>query len=163
MNCQSCQSELQPTANDHHYYCHSCENHEFALPLQDCKDGIQPLDRPTDFRCPVCVDQNLEVGKVVGSQVCFCGHCRGFVVDSESFGVLVRQLRAEFLGNDDRPTMMNQQQLEHIRHCPACAQKMNTHPYYGPGNVVIDSCPHCKLTWLDHSELAKIKRAPGRR
>ena len=32
-----------------------------------------------------------------------------------------------------------------------------------PGNIVIDTCIGCKLAWLDHGELSKIVRAPGRR
>jgi Zn-finger nucleic acid-binding protein len=39
---------------------------------------------------------------------------------------------------------------------------MDVHPYYGPGNVVIDSCSACDLIWLDHGELTQITDAPGR-
>jgi hypothetical protein len=39
---------------------------------------------------------------------------------------------------------------------------MEVHPYYGPGNVVIDSCSACDLIWLDHGELKQISDAPGR-
>ena len=38
---------------------------------------------------------------------------------------------------------------------------MDTHPYYGPGNVVIDSCDRCELVWLDFGELKQIVDAPG--
>jgi Zn-finger nucleic acid-binding protein len=36
------------------------------------------------------------------------------------------------------------------------------HPYYGPGNVVIDTCSRCDLIWLDFGELKQIADAPGR-
>jgi hypothetical protein len=39
---------------------------------------------------------------------------------------------------------------------------MATHPYYGPGNVVIDSCESCDLLWLDFGELKQIVDAPGK-
>ena len=39
---------------------------------------------------------------------------------------------------------------------------MTTHPYYGPGNVVIDSCEPCDLVWLDFGELKQIVDAPGK-
>ena len=39
---------------------------------------------------------------------------------------------------------------------------MITHPYYGPGNVVIDSCEPCELVWLDFGELRQIVDAPGK-
>jgi Zn-finger nucleic acid-binding protein len=38
---------------------------------------------------------------------------------------------------------------------------METHPYYGPGNVIIDSCSRCELIWLDFGELKQIADAPG--
>jgi Zn-finger nucleic acid-binding protein len=40
---------------------------------------------------------------------------------------------------------------------------MEAHHYCGPGNIVIDTCMHCNLAWLDHGELSKITRSPGRR
>ncbi len=33
---------------------------------------------------------------------------------------------------------------------------MDAHPYYGGGNVVIDTCATCQLVWLDFGELRKI-------
>jgi Zn-finger nucleic acid-binding protein len=38
---------------------------------------------------------------------------------------------------------------------------MDVHPYYGPGNVVIDTCSGCDMVWLDHGELKQIADAPG--
>jgi Zn-finger nucleic acid-binding protein len=40
--------------------------------------------------------------------------------------------------------------------------RLETHPYYGPGNVVIDSCAACDVIWLDFGELKQIVDAPGR-
>jgi Zn-finger nucleic acid-binding protein len=39
---------------------------------------------------------------------------------------------------------------------------MNTHPYYGPGSIVIDSCGNCGLVWLDGGELETVINAPGK-
>ena len=50
----------------------------------------------------------------------------------------------------------------HLR-CPACEGYMEAHPYYGPGNVVIDSCADCSYVWLDHGELARVERSAGGR
>jgi Zn-finger nucleic acid-binding protein len=38
---------------------------------------------------------------------------------------------------------------------------MSVHPYYGPGNAVVDTCGDCLLVWLDHSELSVIVTAPA--
>jgi Zn-finger nucleic acid-binding protein len=40
---------------------------------------------------------------------------------------------------------------------------MDTHPYGGPGNVIMDTCEHCSLNWLDYGELQRIVRAPDER
>jgi Zn-finger nucleic acid-binding protein len=39
---------------------------------------------------------------------------------------------------------------------------MDTHPYGGPGNVIIDDCERCEVNWLDYGELQRIVRAPER-
>ena len=39
---------------------------------------------------------------------------------------------------------------------------METHPYYGPGTFVIDSCVPCNVLWLDYGELERAVNAPGR-
>jgi hypothetical protein len=38
---------------------------------------------------------------------------------------------------------------------------MDVHPYFGPGNVIIDTCGKCDLVWLDFGELKQIEEAPG--
>jgi Zn-finger nucleic acid-binding protein len=35
---------------------------------------------------------------------------------------------------------------------------MDTHPYGGGGNAVIDSCFVCRLVWLDAGELTVLER-----
>ena len=45
--------------------------------------------------------------------------------------------------------------------CPNCEGPMLTDWYYGPGNIVIDTCPACDLVWLDAGELRRVVDAPG--
>ncbi len=96
-------------------------------------------------------------------QVCGCADCGGFVVPKRSFQEMIRRLRAAYRGPDDQPTPMDPAELNESCDCPGCLQPMETHPYYGPGNSVIDSCAGCGVTWLDQSELERIIRAPGQR
>ena len=44
---------------------------------------------------------------------------------------------------------------------PLCTRRFDTYPHYGPGNVVIDSCTHCDMIWLDFGEIRQIVDAPG--
>jgi Zn-finger nucleic acid-binding protein len=33
---------------------------------------------------------------------------------------------------------------------------MDTYPYGGSGNIIIQGCHHCKWIWLDFEELSRI-------
>jgi len=45
--------------------------------------------------------------------------------------------------------------------CVNCGARMLTDWYYGPSNIVIDTCPACDLVWLDAGELQRAIDAPG--
>jgi len=121
------------------------------------------IENRTDFVCPMCPDSNLSVCTLHGTQVCGCETCRGFLIDGASLSDLVIALRIDFQGKEDKPKLIETRELDQFIECPPCGNRMYTHPYHGPGNVVINSCSECKLTWLDAGEFGKIIRAPGKR
>ena len=163
MNCTSCSGEMLPVYGQSHHQCRSCNTYSFSNCIDKTDEPITPTGKTTGFDCPRCEVQ-LEVGTMVGSvQVCFCNNCRGYVIDNQTFGDLARSLRDEYQGVDDNPKPIDPNQLDVVQNCPACFGRMEAHPYYGPGSVVIDSCAQCKLAWLDHGELGRIIRAPGQR
>ena len=161
MKCHECRSEMSLVYNMDHYHCAGCNVYEFPSFDGSASDTIQPLGNTTDFFCPCCPEINLEVGQILGAQVCFCPNCRGYVIDTGTLGSLISSLRASYTGPDDQPAMMNQEELNVTTSCPACLEPMQTHPYHGPGTVILDSCMNCKLSWLGHGELNKIVKAPG--
>jgi Zn-finger nucleic acid-binding protein len=59
------------------------------------------------------------------------------------------------------PSPANRRDLARRIACPACGATMLTDWYYGPGNIVIDSCPACDLVWLDAGEMRRAVDAPG--
>jgi hypothetical protein len=75
------------------------------------------------------------------------------------FRTLVNALRTAHRGEKARPQALDPAEYERDIRCPGCEKPMDTHPYYGPGNVVVDTCPRCFLIWLDHGELEIIERA----
>lgn len=163
MNCGTCSSVMLPVYGQSHHHCYSCNTYSFPASINETVEAIAPTGKKTDFQCPRCAIA-LEVGTLAGkAQVCFCENCRGYVIDNDTFGDVAQALRANYTGADDKPTPIDPNQLEVSQNCPACFGKMEAHPYYGPGSVVIDSCSHCKLNWMDHGELGRIIRAPGRR
>jgi Zn-finger nucleic acid-binding protein len=98
-----------------------------------------------------------------GLKVEHCEGCHGVLIQRHLFAMLVRDRRADFRGAEARPIPLDFDQLKLIVDCPGCKQAMEVHPYYGPGNIVIDSCSDCGLVWLDSGEMSRIEVAPGRR
>lgn len=163
MNCQKCNRSTSPVPGKSHFVCQTCQTFSFPTPIDAGPEPIVSTGREVEFQCPRC-HVNLKVGTLMGkTDVCYCGSCRGFVIDNHSAGDLIEDLRASYTGPDAKPVMMNASQLEVRSHCPACGYATEAHPYHGPGNCVLDTCRHCKLVWFDHGELDVIVRAPGRR
>ena len=154
---------MQQVHGQTHFHCPDCNTFEFPNDIQNSQEPIVPQGRVTEFQCPKCA-LPLEVG-LMGDQwqCCFCNNCRGFVVSSQTLGQLANQLRSAYEGPEDRPQPIDPNELEISESCPACLEPMEAHPYYGPGNVVLDTCRVCELAWLDFGELSKIIRAPGHR
>ena len=163
MNCKSCDDPMIPVHGQYHQRCKSCNTYEFPSDIEHGQIPIIPQGKTTEFQCPKC-DIPMEVGLIHNNiQICFCNNCRGFVTPIESLGHLINDLRSDYGGPDDRPVPIDPDELEFVDNCPACWEPMEAHPYYGPGNVVLDTCNQCQLCWLDHGELDKIVRAPGPR
>lgn len=161
MNCETCDRTMIQVRNQQHYHCQACNNFQFPTDTGSAEDGLKPLGKTTNFNCPKC-QISLEVGKLRDLiDVCFCQNCRGYVIDSETLAREIVKLRGSYKGPDDKPRPVDPNEMEQRDSCPACLEPMDAHPYYGPGNVVIDTCMHSKLVWFDHGELARIVRAPG--
>jgi Zn-finger nucleic acid-binding protein len=79
-----------------------------------------------------------------------------------TFAEVVTRRRAWATGVTVGPQPIDRRELERTVACPSCQQVMDLHPYYGPGNVMMDSCPRCDTVWLDFGELRQIVDAPGR-
>jgi Zn-finger nucleic acid-binding protein len=57
---------------------------------------------------------------------------------------------------------LDRAQLKRKLRCSHCGELMATHPYYGPGNIVVDTCFRCHVIWLDYGEMDIVIGAPGR-
>lgn len=163
MNCESCGNRMTAVYRQSHFQCMNCNRFHFPTEIESAEDSLRSTDKVTEFQCPRCKIA-LEVGTLRGHvDVCYCPNCRGFVIDCDTLGSWITELRAAYAGPDDQPLALDPQELDVRRDCPACQEPLEAHPYYGPGNSVIDTCTHCRLAWFDHGELAWIVRAPGLR
>jgi Zn-finger nucleic acid-binding protein len=125
-------------------------------------DRVVPLGERLEANCPAC-GEALTDGMLDECRVGYCPSCRGVLLVDEDFAAVVRSRRANSSAADAPPIPLEPLELERQVDCPRCQVRMEVHPYYGPGNTVVDSCHPCRLVWLDQGEITRIERAPGRR
>jgi Zn-finger nucleic acid-binding protein len=141
-----------------HFYCEYCTS--IFYPHEN-EDGIRLLDQASETLCPVC-EIPLVYGYIGNTQTLNCQKCKGILFDQDIFLLVINHLRANSTDPALVPPPVNLNELERAISCPDCGQRMSTHPYGGPGNLVVDNCIGCSLLWLDYKELERVIRAPGR-
>lgn len=158
VRCENCGAPMELLPGREYFYCAYCGSFAFPTPSED---GVITLGERGDLACPIC-STRLSTASVADMRVLHCTTCRGLIAEQEAFATMVRFLRAEVSGEPDPVRPVARAALDRRIACPRCGDTMETHPYYGPGNVVIDNCASCALVWLDYGELAAIRDAPGR-
>jgi hypothetical protein len=84
------------------------------------------------------------------------------LVGMDPFVAIIHNLRARGEVLSEAAHQPDWSELDRRMQCPQCRQEMETHPYGGGGNVIIEDCERCELNWLDHGELERIVQAPDR-
>jgi Zn-finger nucleic acid-binding protein len=161
MNCRNCGGAMELFAARGYFFCRYCGS--FHFPETTADDGIRLVsDNPDASTCPIC-DKALASAMLDETHaVRYCRNCRGVLIPRRGFAGVVQHRRAWATGTPGPPVPINPDDLQRKVRCPVCKTPMMTHPYYGPGNVVLDSCETCELVWLDFGELKQIVDAPGR-
>lgn len=143
-----------------YFYCEYCGSFHFPLPSPG---GIRLLgENPDEIRCPHCQIPLHIVTLDDRFQGYHCQNCRGFLFEMTAFRDAVGTRRALAETPPETPRPLNRSELERTIDCPSCSQVMSTHPYLGPGAIVIDTCSQCSLIWLDPGELSQVVNAPGK-
>lgn len=124
-------------------------------------EGIRVLGEPAAESCPICAVPLVHAA-AGGRRVRFCQRCRGMLITIDDFVVCIAELRARRGGTTVPGSPPDPRDLDRRIRCPQCHNAMDTHPYLGPGNIIMDTCEACELHWLDHNELDRIVRAPDR-
>lgn len=137
--------------------CEYCLTLHFPDPNAD---GVRVLDVDSEFACPRCKIPVLVHGAISGERVHYCIRCRGMLIPMGTFVGLIEELRSRHESSEYAGKQPEWADLDRHLNCPQCHAPMNTHPYAGPGAVIIDSCSTCYWNWLDHGELQRIVRAP---
>lgn len=155
MNCPNCGAPMRQEPGQGYLVCDSCRS--IRHPEPDL-DGIVTGGASTDRNCPVCREP-LSEAALLGQPILHCPKCLGSLIPAETFVFLVAHLRLKKDGTPYPPRCIEPAELERVLHCPKCGGRMDTHPYAGPGNIVIDNCPGCSVNWVDAQELRRVAAA----
>lgn len=158
MTCPSCGAAMRLKEDKESLICDYCGTVHIPDPNSD---GVQDLGVASELTCPVC-PVPLVHAVIAGDPLLYCEKCRGMLIEMEVFLAVVQNLRSRHLTSADGAQPPDWRDLDRRIQCPQCKKTMDTHPYMGPGNVIIDTCEHCSLNWFDYGELQRIVRAPDR-
>lgn len=144
----------------HYFFCRHCGTFHFPEAVDE---GVRVLEREpsVEQRCGVCKVALATAVLDDGFSARYCERCRGVLLPRQHFAEVVEKRRWWARTPPAPPVPLDQRELARTIKCPGCAHPMLTHPYYGPGNVVLDTCSQCDLVWLDFRELTQITSAPG--
>jgi Zn-finger nucleic acid-binding protein len=163
VNCSQCGGLTSVVPGQQHLQCRFCSSLIFTTENPLTVDRISPLGGTLESPCPCC-QKPLQTGKLDEYPALYCEGCYGVLLRNEHFGAALRARRARrTVTETEDPRPIDPKQYERTLRCPSCDGAMEAHPYYGPGNVMIDSCSGCGYLWLDHAELSRLERAAGRR
>lgn len=160
MNCANCGAAMELIESRRYFFCRHCGSFQFPEPGED---GIRVVGRSVEAPpCPVCKAPLAQALLDDAHPVHFCATCRGVLTPRHTFADVVTLRRAWASNPPVEPRPIDQRSLARELACPLCRTRLTTHPYYGPGNVIIDNCESCDIIWLDFWELKQIADAPGR-
>jgi len=157
MNCPSCGAPLNLEGDREALACDYCKSIYYP---EKNDEGVRILGEDAHEHCPVCAIP-LTYAIFGRERIRYCTQCRGMLIPMETFLALIEELKAEAPGHGV-PRAPDPRELSRHIDCPQCHQRMDTHYYCGPGNVVIDDCSRCCLNWTDHGEMIRIAQAPDR-
>ena len=142
-----------------HFVCSHCGSVSF--PEAADRDGVRVLGPGNAPRpCPACAAP-LARAMLDEYQVAHCEQCRGMLMPRRTFAEVVRRRRAWADAPPVNPIPPDDGEMRRHVRCPRCAAPMIVDRYYGPGNIIMDSCTGCDLVWLDYGELKQVIDAPG--
>jgi Zn-finger nucleic acid-binding protein len=160
MNCPHCGAPMTLYRERDYYHCEHCGSYHF--PNQDSQ-GLRVLgENPEGIHCPHCKILLNLVTYADFFQGFQCPDCQGLLFNRTTFREAIEFRRSRTKLPPEPYSTFDPTELERITFCPVCQQQMETFQYNGPGNIVIDTCHHCDMIWLDYGEIQKVVNAPGR-
>jgi len=158
VTCPNCGAPMRLEADKECLVCDYCSTVHFP---EANPDGVRVLEEPSPLHCPIC-DIALVHASVARQRMLYCGRCHGMLVGMDNFVAMVHNVRTRHEISGEPSHQPDWTEMDRRIKCPQCSEQMDTHPYGGGGNVIIEDCEHCSLNWLDYGELERIVQAPDR-
>jgi Zn-finger nucleic acid-binding protein len=163
LSCRKCGGVLKCIDNHNAYRCEYCHSICVVSEVPLLVDGILPVNDAVNSPCPSC-SESLQTAQLDGRPILYCQGCYGMLIRRDHFGAIVNERRSKRVGLEQvQPQPIDPAAYRRRLRCPSCENYMEAHPYFGPGNIVIDSCSECEYVWLDHGELSRVERSTGGR
>ncbi|MBM3739475.1 MAG: hypothetical protein FJW39_27215 [Acidobacteria bacterium] len=157
MNCSNCGAAMRFDRADSAWNCEYCQSARAAAAnLDGVAIGAEAAGAP----CPLCRTP-LHHATAARHRMLGCQQCHGLLIGMAEFLPVIRQLRLRKRSRADILDPVCPTELDREVRCPHCSKRMHTHRYGGPGNIVIDNCPACRVNWLDSGEISRVVAAPG--
>jgi len=160
VKCENCGASMRLNADRGCWDCPYCAS-EWAPETNF--EGVRIL-QPSASDCPLCKTTKLAQARIRITNgeygLLYCKGCQGMLIQMGDLVPLTGDLRASrggaaYIGRPPDPKELDRRIV-----CPQCRQIMDTHPYCGPGNIILDTCEPCEVHWLDRGELRRIALAP---
>jgi Zn-finger nucleic acid-binding protein len=155
VKCENCGASMDLVQDRDHFICKYCSAVHFP---RESRDGVRVLGDETRLACSLC-NLPLLSGAIEGVPVLVCDRCHGILLSQAELVGVLRARRARMASAPEPITPLDRAELKRRVDCPRCARTMDTYPYHGPGHVVIDTCVHCAMIWLDRGEMAQMASA----
>jgi Zn-finger nucleic acid-binding protein len=141
--------------------CWRCGHCSTIVCPEPAAEGLRVTGEP-GHDCPVCRQRLLRAVMDDREHLEICERCKGILMPQRVFAETLTARRRAAQTPGVIPSPADRRELDRRLACPRCAALMITDWYYGPGNIVIDTCPPCQSVWLDAGELQRAIDAPGR-
>jgi Zn-finger nucleic acid-binding protein len=140
--------------------CWECSHCASVVCPEPAADGVRATGG-RGHECPICHTALTRAVLDDRAAIEICDGCKGILMPLHTFAETVTARRHAARTPSVTPVPADRGELDRRVRCPACAAPMITDWYYGPGNIIIDTCEACGLVWLDAGELRRAVDAPG--
>lgn len=158
MNCPNCGAPMALSMPGAPWNCTHC-----GTTLRP--DPGEPVDvrvvGDAAHECPVCRRALARAILDDRETAEYCRQCEGILMARRAFAQTVIARRAIGRAPGVTPPAADPREMDRRLACPQCREPMLTDWYYGPGGIIVDTCPSCDVIWLDGGELKRAIDAPG--